>query len=43
MLLGFDAEKAFDMVDWIFLEHMDFNDIFVKWIEIFYKKDPKLK
>uniref|UniRef100_A0A671TNF5 Reverse transcriptase domain-containing protein n=1 Tax=Sparus aurata TaxID=8175 RepID=A0A671TNF5_SPAAU len=42
MLLSLDAEKAFDRVDWTFLEQtlsqMGFNDIFVKWIKTFYKK-----
>ena len=41
MLLSLDAEKAFDRVDWTFLEqtlsYMGFNDMFVKWIKIFYK------
>ena len=41
MLLSLDAEKAFDRVDWTFLEtlsKMGFNDIFLKWIKTFYKK-----
>ena len=44
MLLSLDAEKAFDRVDWTFLEQtlnaMGFNNTFVKWIKIFYK-NPK--
>lgn len=42
MLLSLDAEKAFDRVDWTFLEqtlrYMGFNDSFVNWIKTFYKK-----
>ena len=41
MLLSLDAEKAFNRVDWTFLEQtlskMGFNDIFVRWIKTFYK------
>ena len=41
MLLRLDTEKAFDRVDWTFLEQtlskMGFNDIFVRWIKTFYK------
>jgi len=44
MLLSLDAEKAFDRVDWVFLEqtlnYMGFHDTFVKWVKIFYK-NPK--
>lgn len=43
-LLGLDAEKAFDRVDWVFLEktlrHMGFKEAFIKWIKTFYK-NPK--
>ena len=41
MLLSLDAEKAFNRVDWTFLEQtlskMGFNDIFVRWIKTFYR------
>lgn len=41
MLLSLDAEKAFDRVDWAFLQHtlrqMGFNDIFLRWVQTFYK------
>ncbi|KAM7369499.1 hypothetical protein PAMP_000739 [Pampus punctatissimus] len=41
MFLSLDAEKAFDRVDWTFLEQtlsrMGFNDVFVRWIKTFYK------
>lgn len=44
LFLGLDAEKAFDRVDWLFLEqslkHMGFTDLFIGWIKIFYK-NPK--
>ncbi len=41
MLLSLDAEKAFDRVDWVFLErtldYMGFHETFVKWVKVFYK------
>lgn len=41
MLLGLDAEKAFDRVDWQFLKHtlieMGFGETFVSWVTLFYK------
>lgn len=41
MLLSHDAEKAFERVDWTFLEQtlskMGFSNIFVRWIKTFYK------
>ena len=41
MLLGLDAEKAFDRVDWLFLEHvlskMGFDETFIEWFEVLYK------
>lgn len=44
MLLSLDAEKAFDWVDWGFLQqalrHMGFNEMFIKWVQTFYK-NPK--
>ncbi len=44
MLLSLDAEKAFNMMDWLFLEqtlnYMGFHDTFVKWVKVFYK-NPK--
>lgn len=40
MLLSLDAEKAFDRLDWTFLEqtmaHMGFNETFLSWISVFY-------
>lgn len=42
MLLGLDAEKAFDRVDWLYLEltlkHMGFSD--TQWLKVLYI-DPK--
>lgn len=39
-LLSLDAEKAFDRLDWTFLEqtmvHMGFNETFLRWISAFY-------
>ena len=41
MPLGLDAEKAFDRVDWLFLEHilskMGFDETFIEWLEVLYK------
>lgn len=42
MLLGLDAEKAFDRVDWVFLKQtlieMGFGREFVAWINLLYKE-----
>lgn len=42
MLLSLDAEKAFDRVDWLFLEQtlieMGFGEKFVEWFNILYKE-----
>lgn len=41
MLLGLDAEKAFDRVDWLFQEHvlnkMGFDDVFSEWFRVLYR------
>lgn len=41
MLLRLDAEKAFDMVDWMFLKcvliEMGFDKSFIEWFEVLYK------
>lgn len=40
MLLGLDAEKAFDRVDWMYLKQvlleMGFEETFIKWFEVLY-------
>lgn len=42
MLLSLDAEKAFDRVDWLFLEQtlleMGFEEKFVTWVNMLYKE-----
>ncbi len=42
MLLSLDAEKAFDRVDWLFLEQtlieMDFGEKLVTWVNLLYKQ-----
>lgn len=44
MLLSLDAEKAFDRLDWTYLNqtlaYMGFHNTFIKWIQIFYQ-NPK--
>lgn len=44
MLLSLDAEKAFDQVDWQFLEQtlieMGFGEKFTAWFRLLYK-NPK--
>lgn len=46
MLLSLDAEKAFDRVDWLFLEQtlleMGFGETFATWINVLYK-NPRSK
>ena len=40
MLLSLDAEKAFDRLDWTFLQrtlsHMGFGQTFINWVKVFY-------
>lgn len=44
ILFGLDAEKAFDSVDWLYLEltlkHLGINDTFTQWLRVLYK-NPK--
>lgn len=44
MLISLEAEKAFDRVDWVYLQqtiiNMGFGDKFVRWIKLFYQ-DPR--
>ena len=47
LLLAIDFEKAFDSLDWIFLNKVlsafNFGQSFIKWVNTFYCNIPKLR